>query len=273
MKARFVMAAMMAAAMASCSKDGEAVMEYQKVRFNIDGLAVDVTPMTRATLESEKLTSVEVYDGGVLIASQSSADDDFGSPELTLSYGVHDLVFVAHRSEGASYSSPVWSATKVRGTFAKKVSLTVGTTTGAQTIELERKVYQLKVLMTDMVPATATTADVTLSTYYGGISFADWSGQGMASRTTTFDITTLQGKTGQSISMYGFCAKDGVEYTSDFSITFKTSTGTTIQQHEKANIPLQTNYITTLKGNFFETGSTFSISVDSEWSGEKEIDL
>ena len=149
---------------------------------------------TRAALtaEGKTLTDLFIFDydketGTLLqVLHQTSTDEDFAEPDLTLDYGEHTLKVIATRSVsptlldagGADWAvsdnvltavgesiPTVLTSAKTSDTFGAVQDITVGTGKQSASIALNRIVAQLVVAPTDVYPADAGDITTTLDEY------------------------------------------------------------------------------------------------------------
>ena len=265
----------------SLPEQAETVANKKTVTFSMsaDGLNISKTG-TRATAADAGLTDILVIDrmaGNIVqTMAQTSTDADFGSPTLTLDYGVHELTFIAHRSTTPSFDATAftWTADKVRQTYVCRQSLTVNTETTGRAVSLTNHVYQLKFLVADALPTGLATVRIGVTDYRPTLSLADFTGTG--STTLSRDITipaNYIGTTGNDFSVFGFCPTLNTEYTTSVSISFLRSDESVIQTHSLNNVPLETNCVTTVQGNFFRTDGAFTLNINTAWGTEKTVNL
>jgi len=247
--------------------------------MNADGLSISKAG-TRATAADAGLTDILVIDrmaGNIVqTTTQVSTDEDFGSPTLTLDYGTHELTFIAHRNISPAFDATAfsWTADKVRQTYMCRQQLTVNTETAGQSVSLSNYVYQLKFMVEDALPTGLTTVRIGVTDYRPTLALADFTGIG----TTTLqrDITipaNYIGTSGNEFSVFGFCPTLNTEYSTSVSISFLRSDETVIQAHNLNNVPLETNCITTVEGNFFRKEGGFTLNINTAWGTEKTVNL
>lgn len=240
-------------------------------------MSVSKEDMTRASLADESQSDLWVYDGTTLLTHQTSTDSDFGTPTLNLTYGTHNLRVFSTRIANATISADgILTGDSPRQTFANTLSLDVTPSTAAtQTIELHRQTYQLTVMADDAWPADYGKLEVTIDPDYTSLNTQTFTGIA-ATSTYTRSVTppsTWSGKTGCNVAFHGFTPSTA-EYTTTVTITlYKADNQTVLQQHTVSDVPLQRNYKTTIHGALFAKEPQLSISVSSDFAGEKDVEL
>lgn len=251
--------------------------DMMQITLNTKTLSVDKEDMTRATLSDESQTDLWVYDGTTLLTHQTSTDTDFGQPTLNLTYGTHSLRVISTRIANATISSDgILSGDSPRQTFANTLALDVTPSTAAtQTIELQRQTYQLTIMADDAWPADYGKLEMTIDPDYTSLNTQTFTGIA-ATSTYTRSVTppsTWAGKTGCNVAFHGFTPSTA-EYATTVTITLYEADNTTIlQQHTVSDVPLQRNYKTTIHGALFAKEPQLSISVSSDFAGEKEVEI
>ena len=128
--------------------------------------------------QSNQMTDLWVFDfvGDECVQSihQTTSDETWGQPQMSLTLGTHHVYFVASRG-----LSPVLDATaktltwaSVRDTYWKDYEVTVvNTSNGNRAVTLDRVVAKLKVTINDEIPAGASTLTCTPTTWYYGMNY------------------------------------------------------------------------------------------------------
>jgi hypothetical protein len=188
-------------------------------------------------------------------------------PQMTLSYGSHNLQFVASRGTGAieDDESHAITWTKPSDTFwaSKQVEVSGG---GEETVSvtLQRVATRMRVTITDAVPEGATQIVVTPATWYYGINYATGAACDPRSEARAIDIpSSYIGKTGMSVSIFGM--SDAEEWTTDVTIEAKDADGDILGRVVLHDVPFKRNRTTEYSGALFTNSGTFSISIDDEW--------
>lgn len=251
--------------------------QKQQITFKVSAFEQTQEPMgsprkaPQATILDDEgglaLTDLYVFDGTTQLAHQVYEDDHdaFGTVTLELSHGEHNLSFVATRSSGLAYSAGVLSATSLRSTFGKLLSLNVSGSTPAQDLQLERLTGLLSITINDEFPATANQIEFIMATRYTSLNVANLCGTNGDEWSQKVSCT---GKVGQSGVYYSFnflAPSLDDEYTSDVTINIYNSLNAVIYSVTIEDVRLAANTKTLLSGNLF-TSPSASVSVNHSWN-------
>ena len=273
-----MMMAMAAAAMLlSCEKqemtenvgDG---MQGKTITFTFGG-DVSQSPMTRASLEEANITDLWLFDyvDGEFrqTVHQQQSDAGFGAISLDADYGEHSLYFVASRGDTPTVDETVISWEKPSDTFWQNVTLNIEPQTAtSQAVTLQRVATRLRIAVTDEVPATLASLNVTPSTWYYGIDYT--TGEATDSRTTARTISvpsSYAGTSGQLAASF-FCLSPSTAWQTDITLAAKASGNTTISQIVITDVPMERNRITSFSGTLFTAGRSMNLSIDNAWNEE-----
>ena len=218
------------------------------------------------------------YDGdGSLLQQlhQSDTEDaDFGNPDITLTYGQHNIAIIASKGDNPTLADTDLSWTKVKDTHTTILPLTVGASTATTiTAELQRAITCLTIINSDTIPANAATLTITISARYNALSLPSLTAlaDDAGSWTNTFTLTaTNAGVTGIRFNTYTLCPSNDT-FTLDATITTTATDGTTISTFTISGIELLRNRKTILTGPVFDRTSGFTISIDDVW--DTSLDL
>ena len=261
-------------AFVGCKKDEPKQM--QQVTFHVTAFGQTQEPMgsprraPQATILDDEggvaLTDLYVFDGTTQLAHQVYEDDHdaFGTVTLDLTHGNHNLSFVATRSTGLSYSDGVLSASSLRSTFGKLLSLNVSGSTPAQNLTLNRVSGLLYVTINDAFPATANQIEFSMANRYTSLNVANLCGTNGDEWSQKVSCT---GKVGQSGVQYSFnflAPSLDEEYTSDVTIRIYNSSNAVIYSVTIEDVRFAANTKTMLSGNLF-TSPSASITVNTTW--------
>lgn len=264
-----------ALALLSC-KGKDDPTQTQKVTFKVTAFEQTQEPMgsprraPQATILDDEggvaLTDLYVFDGATQLAHQVYEDDHdaFGTVTLDLTHGNHNLSFVATRSTGLSYSAGVLSATSLRSTFGKLLSLNVSGSTPAQNLTLNRVSGLLYVTINDAFPATANQIEFSMVNRYTSLNVATLCGVNGDEWSQKVSCT---GKVGQSGVQYSFnflAPSLDEEYTSDVTIRIYNSSNAVIYSVTIEDVRFAAKTKTMLSGNLF-TSPSASITVNTTW--------
>ena len=273
MKKTILLMAMVAVLFACKSKDEP--QAKQQVTFKVTAFEQTTEPMgsprkaPQATILDDEggvaLTDLYVFDGSTQVAHQTNDDQNFGTVTLDLSHGNHNLSFVCTRSTGITYDAGVLSATSLRSTFGKTLTLNVSGSTPAQNLTLERLTGLLSITINDEFPATANQIEFIMATRYTSLNVATLCGANGAEWSQKVSCT---GKVGQSGVYYSFnflAPSLDDEYTSDVTINIYNSLNAVIYSVTIEDVRLAANTKTLLSGNLF-TSPSASVSVNHTWN-------
>lgn len=274
MKNSFFAAMAVAATLTACDNNAPMDAPTVPVRFFVQcDFSIANTPFTRSlTADGKDMTDVWVLDyvDGALVQQlhQTSEDDDFGAPTLSLSVGSHHIYFIVSRGQGATLNttSHTLTFTKVLDTFYKDLSLNiVATSNGSQSVTLDRVITKLRLTLEDAIPATAATFNITPASCHYGIDYT--TGQPTTdtnSHTITVNIPSANiGQTGLDVSICSFSGVD--EWTTDVVFNCKNGDGIVLGAASIAAAPFVRNRVTEFSGPLFSAGGAMTLSLNATW--------
>lgn len=279
--------AMMTAGFTSCSNDEATVLsglpeESKTVTFALDGdwQGADEVFATRAAVSGSSMTDVWVldYPDGATqpsaVVHQASADDDFGAPTLSLSYGEHTLYFIA-----SSGDNPVLNTNAhtlgfgaVRDTFWESVNVNVASGTAAnQSVTMNRIVTKLAIQPTDEIPANINTITIAPATWH--LTFDYLTGLPTAASTDYSRTMTIpdnyKGTAGTlKINLLGFCGTS--DFTTNVAVTAKDAENNTIGYAAISNAPMKRNRTCRFSGTLFGSQNGLTMNIDDTWLTDYE---
>lgn len=269
MKKLFV-SALLISAFVSCSDDTHEITMKKDITFAVSGEFTQ-TAFSRALMaDGSEMTDLWIYDymDGVLKQQvhQSSTDDDFGTPTLSLDYGTHTVYFVAARGRESTAGGTVISWQKPSDTFWITENITVTSGTSAtKSVTLSRVTTKLRLLVLDKVPQDIASVTVRPAQWWYGLDYT--SGTAATPNTNGFSISvpsSYQGTEGSLIlSIYGM--SDTGEWMTDVDIIAKDASGSTIGAATIHDAPFLRNRVTEYSGRLFTLGSSMEISLDDTW--------
>ena len=281
---KYVLLAFAVVVVAACQKielpddyvDDEGV-SYKLTRFNFNGdFGNDVFTRGNMSADGRDMTDLWVFDyvddEMVQMVHQSSDDDDFGEPELFLSYGAHHLYFVASRGVNPSVDDVdhviTWSS--VRDTFWGDYTLTVSESSAVeQDVELGRVVARLKVLLDDVIPSGLSSLTVTPETWYYGLDYLDGSMvQDENDVPVTVSVPASYIGTSGTVYVSVFTISDATEWTTDFTVTAKKSDSSVMGTVSITNAPLKANRTTGYSGRLLSAPKSFGLTLDDGWMSD-----
>ncbi len=209
-------------------------------------------------------------DNGTLLQHvyQSSTDEDFGTPTLNLTYGTHHLYFVVSRGNTPTLDldgkTITW--TKPSDTFWKDYDVTVvSTSNGNRAVTLDRVVTRFRATVTDAIPDGVTTITMSPTSWHTGLNYS--TGAPTPATTTYTSVMTLPtsyvGQTNTLFNLYGFSGT--AEWTTDITITAKTSGNITVGSITVEDVPLKVNRSTDYSGTLFGQSNSLGFTLNSTW--------
>lgn len=246
--------------------DEPSALAKKDIQFVMKGLSVEY--ITRATLQSEGVTDLWIYEGTTMLKHQVSTDADFGAPTVSLSYGSHDLTFVGSKSTGQSFDA-VWKCEKVNETFAKVMNVTVSSNSSAsRQVELSRRNSKIGFLIEDAIPTGVASVHIKLATNLG--LDADLQGVESGFYDVTASVASRVGTTGYNPMCHVLTATNDEEEASAL-IEFLDASGTVLYHYEK-DVLVKPNRMTTIRGSYF-AGDVNNISINNQWLDEYEVSI
>ena len=267
-------------------KDGDGLVladqrNTKKFMFTIKGdFSEEWKSVTRGYLQADGKDMNDLwvldYMNGQLVQQVHQNDntaEDFGKPVMQLSYGAHHVYFVASRGTTPTVNVGAHSITweKVSDTFYKDYEVNVvSTSNGNRAVMLERVVTKLRLTFTDAIPENAATINITPATWYKGLDYVTGEPCAVAeNHTTTINIpSTNIGQTGVQASM--FSVSTATEWTTDVTISSKTSADAVLGTATLTDVPLKANRVSDYSGPLFSAGGSMSLSLNGEWMDSYE---
>ena len=222
--------------------------------------------------ESNQMTDLWVFDfvGDECVQSihQTTSDETWGQPQMSLTLGTHHVYFVASRGVSpvvnATDKTIVWSS--VRDTYWKDYEVTVvNTSNGNRAVTLERVVAKLKVTINDEIPAGAATLTCTPATWYYGLNYRTGEPcETVNSQEMSVSIpSSYIGATGLAASFFTF--SESTEWTTDVTVAIKDGNGATLGSAVIDDAPMLRNRSAEYSGNLFSSGSLLTVSINDSW--------
>ena len=255
--------------------DDSATVAEKRVTFDVNNGSWSVT----RSLEADGVTMTDLwlfdYVDGALVrtAHKVSTDADFSSPSMSLQYGEHTIYFVASRGKTPNVDGTSIAWAQPSDTFWKTVSVTVGSgSSSVVPVTLDRVATKLRVAVTDEVPDGVTQICVTPDVWWNGLDYT--TGAAVDSRTTERVISvpaSYIGTTGQlAVNIFGI--SDADERMADITITAKDADGNTMGTVSLTDVPFERNRATNVSGSLFAAGTTFSVSLNDEWTDSYNLE-
>lgn len=242
------------------------------VIFKLGGNGFSSPTFTRSTPLSESdMTDLWVFDfmneECVQYVHLTPEDETFGSPQLTMSMGEHEVCFVASRGSDPTLDEVAQAITWgiPRDTYWKSVVMTVGQSTGDVTVTLDRVATKLRLVITDEVPTNAATVAVRPAKWYYGLNY--WTGEPTADNDKERAISipsSYVGTTGQlNCSFFGISTKQ--EWTTDVTIEGRNSDGGIMGHAVITAAPFKANRASEYSGRLFSGEGSMSVTLNDKW--------
>ena len=247
----------------------------KKVVFTIKTLNVVTEPMQisrademRAPIyddaDGQELTDLYFFVDGELACHQKNSQSDFGTIELELEYGDHDVIVVATRSDGQKLTNGVLEVEALKPTFGLHEHITVLDVNDSFVLEIARITASLLVEINDEIPAGASFVRIQIADKYDDLSVSDFSGVNAYAYTKDIPIDGMVGSTGVVLSIAMLCPQYLSAYNTDVDITIYNTAGGVISHHAINDVPIKSNTKTRIFGDFF-TPMSFSVMVNYDW--------
>ena len=267
----------MVALLASCSGGSDEMTEEvatptQTFFFHCQGDWSQ--PKLKGTLMADgtSMTDLWVFDyvGSTLMQTvhQVSTDENFGTPEVSLTYGSHQLFFVASRGKvpvvDADACSIVWG--KPSDTFWKEYDIDVdNTATSSRSVTLERVATKLRLAINDEVPVGTSQVVITPSVWYYGLNYA--TGTPLEVKSDAFTITvpaSYIGTVGQ-LAVNLFSLSGTTEWTTDVTLQALDGSNNVLGAVTLNAVPLLGNRTTQYSGSLFTSPGATDVSLITDW--------
>jgi len=242
-----------------------------------DGPAISQTPTRLLVLDvvdgtvkqTLERTTATVQDGSTVL----HADNVLEELSLSLTYGTHDIyilaAYKAYDTFSTSDKTVTWSTStdRLSYTWAKKVTVEVGTTTAAaQAVELPLVVGQIALVCQDAQPTGAAKMKIE-----GELSW-------------TLDLTTMQGQVpsealsfnidipantpkNYAFSAYTFIPSSGkIESLTFTALKSDETQYSTTSTHTLIDVPVSAGYISQYKGLFYSNTQGLTLSTTNQWT-------
>ena len=247
----------------------------KKVVFNIQTLKVATEPMQishaeemRAPIyddtDGQELTDLYFFVDGDLACHQQNSQTDFGTIELELEYGDHDVTVVATRSDVQQLTNGILEVEALKPTFGLRERITVLDVNDSFVLEITRITASLLVEINDEIPAGASFIRIQIADKYDDLSVSDFSGLNAYAYTKDIPIDGMVGSTGVVLSIAMLCPQYLYAYNTDVDITIYNENGGVISHHAIDDVPIKSNTKTRIFGDFF-TPMSFSVMVNYDW--------
>ena len=252
-----------------------AARKTKKVVFYVKTINVAIEPMQIIRAEEmrapiydddggQELTDLYLFVDGDLACHQQNSQSDFGTIELELEYGYHDVTVVATRSDCQQLTNGVLEVEALKPTFGLRERITILDTDDSFVLEITRITASLLVEINDEIPAGASFVRIQIADKYDDLSVSDFSGLNAYDYTKDIPIDGMVGNTGVVLSIAMLCPQYLSAYNTDVDITIYNENGGVISHHAIDEVPIKSNTKTRIFGDFF-TPMSFSVMVNYDW--------
>ena len=247
----------------------------KKVVFYVKTINVAIEPMQIIRAEEmrapiydddggQELTDLYLFVDGDLACHQQNSQMDFGTIELEMEYGDHDVTVVATRSDGQHLTNGVLEVEALKPTFGLLERITILDTDDSFVLEITRITASLLVEINDEIPAGASFVRIQIADKYDDLSVSDFSGLNAYDYTKDIPIDGMVGNTGVVLSIAMLCPQYLSAYNTDVDITIYNENRGVISHHAIDEVPIKSNTKTRIFGDFF-TPMSFSVMVNYDW--------
>ena len=218
----------------------------------------------------QELTDLYLFVDGDLACHQQNSQSDFGTIELELEYGDHDVSVVATRSDCQQLTNGVLEVEALKPTFGLRERITILDTDDSFVLEITRITASLLVEINDEIPAGASFVRIQIADKYDDLSVSDFSGLNAYDYTKDIPIDGMVGNTGVVLSIAMLCPQYLSAYSTDVDITIYNENGGVISHHAIDDVPIKSNTKTRIFGDFF-TPTSFSVMVNYDWDDGVDV--
>ena len=247
----------------------------KKVVFTIKTIKVATEPMQisrtygmRAPIyddtDGQELTDLYFFVDDDLLCHQHNSQTDFGTIEIELEYGDHDVAVIATRSDGQQLTNGVLDVEALKPTFGLRERITVLDVNDSFVLEITRITASLLVEINDAIPEGASFVRIQIADKYDDLRISDFSGMNAYAYTKDIPIDGMVGNTGVVLSIAMLCPQYLYAYSTDVDITIYNENGGVISHHAIDDVPIKSNTKTRIFGDFF-TPMSFSVMVNYDW--------
>lgn len=237
------------------SKDGTAVADYSGVKA--------ITLAFFASDGSQQYCSTQ-------LRADNTTYTTFGQFSASLPLGTYTMVVLGYGSTQPmtlnSDTSALYTADRVRETFVKSQTVNVTSSNALNlNVTLSRMVAKVLVRSTDARPSTVDSIRVTFSAGGKGINPATGLATSNSGLANTVAVTSAVGSPVSTIN-YLFLASD--QQTMNITVDALKADGTTVSHRVVADVPLQRNRVTLMRGSLFSAEGSASFSVEPGYEAD-----
>ena len=263
------------------TNDKGEIVASKAFTFHLKGdFTTSFEEMTRAAVRLENdntagITDIWVldYQDGKLLQQvhQVASDADFGHPQMNLTYGHHDVKFIASKGTVPVLSASALSWQKVLDTFTLDYPVdVVASSNGNRAPELKRAIGGVKIVATDAVKNGTQKVSVTMKRSLS-LALPTLAPSEATESANELSITSSQwDKTGLALTTYTLCDE---EIITDVVVTVTGADNVVISQFTVSDVSVKKNRITTLTGEMFGRGNGFSVAIDDSWDEGLDVNF
>lgn len=199
----------------------------------------------------------------------SSTDNNFGNIEVSLTSGIHRLIFIAHNSDIPTFSYPELSFDKAKDTFYYSADFLVDDDTEEkQNISLSRAIGKILITATDAIPASATGLRITIQSFYPSFNVVSGISSGTPSNEvrTFFYTDSNKGVKNSTYTLY--CFANNEKYYTDVTIDLIGENNKVLHSSNLTDVPVKRNTQTKITGTIFSFVVWSSITIQSDWDDD-----
>lgn len=263
------------------TNDKGEIVASKAFTFHLKGdFTTSFEEMTRAAVRLENdntagITDIWVldYQDGKLLQQvhQVASDADFGYPQMNLTYGHHDVKFIASKGTVPVLSASALSWQKVLDTFTLDYPVdVVASSNGNRAPELKRAIGGVKLVATDAVKNGTQKVSVIMKRSLSLALPALAPNEATASANELSITSSQWDKTGLALTTYTLCDE---EIITDVVVTVTGADNVVISQFTVSDVSVKKNRITTLTGEMFGRGNGFSVAIDDSWDEGLDVNF
>lgn len=259
------------------SSDEALVDETSKtVLFRVEAFGVQQDALTRGAMTPSKLLIIDTYNGKADTYTQES----LAEVPIPLTYGQHNIYFVASSTAWNTVDKEAltvaWANTRgsMEYVWAKKLSLEVSSSTGAQEVVLPLISADVRVTTLDGMPTNLGDVGIEAPDLCHGLNLSDMTGYSLGV-TTSYSIDCRSVANGtRTLTTNIYTLVPSSKSVGDITLTAydATTTTTEIASHILNDVPVAPGYVSSYTGYFFSDGVAISFSYADQWNGVNDYD-
>ena len=246
----------------------------KKFTFTLKGDFCNTWKQTRGYMQADGKDMTDVWvldyvDGNLQQQKHlTNTDEDWAAPTLNLAYGTHHVYFIASRGQGAALDTDnkIITFSKPSDTFYKDYEVTVvSSSNGNRAVTMDRCVTRFKATITDDIPDGCSTITISPSSWHMGLNFE--TGEPITATTsyvTAINVpSTYIGQANTQLTVFGFSSS--TEWTTDITITAKTSENVVLGTATIEDVPLKANRSSDYAGTLFGQSNSLGLTLNTDW--------